>query len=94
MGRETLIMKCNFEIDYLRKNIEIERKAKIIDTDYFRPTRDIARIFVQVAIERKIRRISIDREKFRVIRFNIPVPFNWVNVQNDWLPIEGEYFLN
>lgn len=87
-------MKYSGEIDFKKSTISIEKKVYNISTELKRNTISIDRIIALWFLEKQTKQILIDRETYRVIRVNVPVPFNWVNLQNDYLPLEGEYFLN
>jgi hypothetical protein len=87
-------MRFNFEIDYLQKKITIDIKKSNIFTEYKSKTLSIDRLITLFAIEKIKKNIYIDRFKYKAIRVNIPYFSDWVILQNDYLPISGEYFLN
>jgi len=88
-------MRCYGEIDFLKKTISIEKKEPYtFSTDLKRNTITIDRVVALWLLDKKLRIISIDREKYKVISVYIPYFSDWVNLQNDYLPYLGEYFLN
>lgn len=87
-------MKCYGEIDYFKKTIDIDRKNSTISTEFKRNTITIDRVVALWVLEKQRRTISIDREKYKVISIYIPYFSDWVILQNEYLPIQGEYFLN
>ena len=87
-------MQCNFEIDYFKKTLAIDRKLSTKSTEFKRSTIAINRIIASWILEKQTKSISIDREKFRTIPIYIPYFTDWVTLQNEYLPYLGEYFLN
>jgi hypothetical protein len=65
-------------------------RTEIID----RPVYSITKTSIREKIEYLISSIKIDKSTYRVITVNIPFPFDFVILQNDYLPTKGEYFLN
>jgi len=85
------------EIDYIKKTITIEKKISLISSELKRNPVMINRILPIWSLERQIVQIghiSIDRFKYKVIRINVPFYSDWVILQNEYLPTQGEYFLN
>lgn len=87
-------MKCYFEIDFLKRVTSIERTSISIETELKRKTISIDRIVALWLAQKARKTITIDRFTYKVIRVNIPVPFDFVYLQNEFLPNKGEYFLN
>jgi hypothetical protein len=87
-------MKSYGEIDFLKRTISIEKKSRIISTEKKRNTVVIDRLVALWLLEKRVRTVSIDREKYKVISVHVPYFSDWVILQNDYLPMAGEYFLN
>lgn len=87
-------MKCCFDIDYFKRTTTIERKSYTFSTSLNRNTIQIDRVIALWFLEKQRKNISIDKEKYKVISFHIPYFSDWVILQNDYLPLAGEYFLN
>lgn len=87
-------MKCNFEIDYLKRMIDIERKPYTFSTALDHNTIQIDKVVALWFLEKSIKKISIDKEKYKIISVYVPYFSDWVVLQNDYLPHAGEYFLN
>jgi hypothetical protein len=87
-------MKCYQEIDFKRKTISVEEKLYTLSTELKRKTTKIDRIVSLWLIEKQRKTILITKSNYKVIRVNVPYFTDWVILQNDYLPIVGEYFLN
>lgn len=87
-------MQCNFEIDFLRKTIAIEKRSQTLTTELKRATIAIDRIVSLWLLEKRVTTVVIDKEKYKVVTISVPYFSDWVILQNDYLPIQGEYFLN
>jgi len=87
-------MKYDFEIDFLKRTIGIDRKLYTFSTELNRSTIQIDRVIALWFLEKQRKNISIDKEKYKVISVYIPYFSDWVMLQNDYLPYLGEYFLN
>lgn len=87
-------MKCNFEIDYHKPTTFIDRKIFNISTELKRTTISIDRIVSLWLIEKQIKKVLIVKDKYKIISVHVPYFSDWVILQNDYLPIAGEYFLN
>ena len=87
-------MKCKFEIDYFKKTINIERRRNIFSTELKRNTIAINRIIALWLLEKRIKTVAINKDKYKIISIHVPYFSDWVILQNDYLPIYGEYFLN
>ena len=87
-------MKCEFEIDYLKKNISIERQNFNRILDLKKSTVVIDRVVASWLLEKKVSTVFIDKEKYKIISIYIPQYSEWVILQNGYLPISGAYFLN
>jgi len=89
-------MKCVFEVDYLKKNIEIDRKLSTLSVNKKLSTITIDKIVKAWLLEKRKSTVSIDKEKYKIITVRVPIPgvSDWVIVQNDYLPTQGSYFLN
>ena len=87
-------MQCNFEIDFLRKTIAIEKRSQTLTTELKRTTIAIDRIVALWLLEKRVTTVSIDKEKYKLVTISVPYFSDWVILQNDYLPIQGEYFLN
>jgi hypothetical protein len=86
-------MRCYSEIDYIKKTIEIERKRHTFSTELHHDIIIINRILLSWFLEQKRNTISIDKE-YKVFSIYVPYFTDWVLLQNDYLPYNGEYFLN
>ncbi len=87
-------MKYSFDIEYRRPTVAIDRTVKNISTELKRKTTVIDRIVATWLIEKQESYVVIDKPTYKVIRVNVPIPFDFVYLQNDYLPNKGEYFLN
>jgi hypothetical protein len=87
-------MKCKFDIDFKRPTTLLNFKRPTISTELKRNTIFINRLISRWLIEKQTKKIFIDRIKYKIVRVNVPVPFDFVILQNDYLPTKGEYFLN
>ena len=87
-------MQCNFDIDYFKKTLAIDRKLNTYSTEVNHSTIKIDRIVSSWLLEKQSSTVLIDKEKFRTIPIYIPYFTDWVNLQNEYLPYLGEYFLN
>jgi len=87
-------MKCKFEIDYFKSNILAEKKIFTTSTELKRVTNKIDRIVSLWLVEKQLKQILITRPNYKVIRVNVPYIADWVILQNEYLPMTGEYFLN
>lgn len=82
------------KIDYLRKTTTLERKSYTVNVNLKKTPVIIDRIQVAWLLEKRKRRISIERSKYKILTINIPMYSDWVILHNDYLPVQGEYFLN
>lgn len=87
-------MKCSFEIDYLRKNTEIDRKLSTISTEFKNKTLFIEKILSTLSIEKKKKTSVLVDYNGAVIKIYIPINADWAVLQNNFLPSKGQYFLN
>jgi len=87
-------MQCNFDIDFLRKTIAIEKRSQTLTTELKSTTIAIDRLVALWILEKRVTTVSIDKEKYKLVTISVPYFSDWVILQNDYLPIQGEYFLN
>lgn len=87
-------MKCNFEIEYLRPEIKIDRRLSTFSTEYKRKTNSIERILDLISIERKKKTAVLVKYNGAVIKIYVPINTDWIWMQNRFLPTKGQYFLN
>ena len=87
-------MRCKFEIDYNRPTTFIDRKIFNISTERKIKTTSIDRIVSLWLIEKQIKKVLIVKDKYKIISVHVPYFSDWVILQNDYLPVTGEYFLN
>jgi hypothetical protein len=87
-------MKCYGEIDFKRSTIDIEEKLYNLSTELKRNTISIDRLVSLWLIEKQVKKVLIVKDKYKIISVHVPFFTDWVILQNDYLPIQGEYFLN
>jgi len=87
-------MRCYSEIDYKRKTIDIEERLYNLSTELKRKTISIDKLVSLWLIEKQVKKVLIVKDKYRIISIHVPYFTDWVVLQNDYLPVQGEYFLN
>lgn len=88
-------MLCRKEIDFKKRPVQIENRINLFAISQIKLVNSIELFKKTIAIiEKSPYKIEIKQSQYKIIRFNVPVPFNFVILQNDYLPLKGEYFLN